>query len=104
MPQTLQQESLIVALSKYAIKIGIEKISEKFNCFVLKPFLCQQGRFTKIRSHIAIYMTSEGAQHPKESVYISVISHISSNRVITIIMYHTLVVESIVGVGIIVKL
>ena len=52
MPQTLQQESLIVALSKCAIKIGIEKISEKFNCFVMKTFLCQQGRFSKIRSHI----------------------------------------------------
>jgi len=52
MPQTLQQESLIVALSNCAIKIGIEKISEKFNCFVLKPFLCQQGRFFKIRSQM----------------------------------------------------
>ena len=51
MPQTLQQESLIVALSKCAIKIGIEKISEKFNCFVLKPFLCQQG---KIRLHMSM--------------------------------------------------
>jgi len=52
MSQTLQQESLIVALSKCAIKIGIEKISENFNCFVLKFVLCQQGRFSKIRSHI----------------------------------------------------
>ena len=64
MPQTLQQESLIAALSKYAIKIGIEKISEKFNCFVLKPFLCQQGRFTKIRSHIMIKLLQS---LPKES-------------------------------------
>ena len=45
MSQTLQLESLIVALSKYSIKIGIEKISEIFNCFVLKFVLCQQGRF-----------------------------------------------------------
>ena len=54
MSQTLQQESLIVALSKCAIKISTEKISEKFNCFVLKIVLCQQGRFSKIRSQIIL--------------------------------------------------
>ena len=52
MSQTLQQQSLIFALSNCAIKIGIEKLSEKFDCFVLKLVLCQQGRFSKIRSHI----------------------------------------------------
>ena len=52
--QTLQQESLIVALSKCVIKIGFEKISENFNCFVSKFVLCQQGRFSKIRSHIVL--------------------------------------------------
>ena len=36
MSQTLQQQSLIFALSKFAIKIGIEKLSEKFDCFVLE--------------------------------------------------------------------
>ena len=54
MSQTLQQQSLIFALSKCAIKIGIEKLSEKFDFFVLKLNLCQQGRFSKIRSHICI--------------------------------------------------
>jgi len=54
MSQTLQQRTLIFVLSKCAIKIGIEKISEKFDCFVLKLVLCQQGRFSKIRSHIKI--------------------------------------------------
>ena len=54
MSQTLQQQSLIVALSKCAIKIGIEKLSEKFEFFVLKLVLCQQGRFSKIRSHICL--------------------------------------------------
>ena len=49
MSQTLQQQSLIFALSKCAIKIGIEKLSEKFDCFVV---LCQQGRFSKIWSQI----------------------------------------------------
>ena len=52
MYQTLQQKSLIFALSKCAIKIGIEKPSEKFDFFVLKLNLCQQGRFSKIRSQI----------------------------------------------------
>jgi len=55
MSQTLQQQSLIFALSKCATKIGIEKLSEKFDCFVLKFVLCQQGRFSKIRSHIRIF-------------------------------------------------
>ena len=55
MSQTLQQQSLIVALSKCAIKIGIEKLSEKFEFFVLKLVLCQQGGFSKIRSHILFY-------------------------------------------------
>jgi len=54
MSQTLQQQSLIFALSKYAIKIGIGKLSKKFDCFVLKLFLCQQGRFSKIRSHLCL--------------------------------------------------
>ena len=54
--QTLQQESLIVALSKCAINIGIEKISENLNCFVLKFALCQQGRFSKIRSHFQLWV------------------------------------------------
>ena len=36
MSQTLQQESLIVALSKCAIKIGVEKIFGNFNCFCLE--------------------------------------------------------------------
>ena len=54
MSQTLQQRSLIFALSKCAIKIGIEKLSDKFDCFVLKLVLCQQGRFSKIRSHIIL--------------------------------------------------
>ena len=39
MSQTLQQQSLIFALSKCAIKISIEKLSEKFDCFVLKLFV-----------------------------------------------------------------
>ena len=52
MSQTLQQQNLIFALSNCAIKLGIEKLSEKFDCFVLKLVLCQQGRFSKIRSHI----------------------------------------------------
>ena len=52
MSQTLQQQSLIFALSKCAIKISIEKLSEKFDCFVLKLVLCQQGRFSKIRSQM----------------------------------------------------
>ena len=52
MSQTLQQQSLIFALSKCAIKISIEKLSEKFDCFALKLVLCQQGRFSKIRSHL----------------------------------------------------
>jgi len=43
MSQTLQQQSLIVALSKCTIKIGIEKLSEKFKFLVLKLILCQQG-------------------------------------------------------------
>ena len=47
MSQTLQQQSLIFALSKCAIKITIEKLSEKFDCFVLKLVLCQQGRFAR---------------------------------------------------------
>jgi len=54
MSQTLQQQSLIFALTKCAIKICIEKLSEKFDCFVLKLVLCQQGRFSKIRSHLFI--------------------------------------------------
>ena len=58
MSQTLQQQSLIFALSKCAIKIGIEKLSEKFDCFVLKLVLCQQGRFSKIRSHFGCTSTS----------------------------------------------
>jgi len=44
MSQTLQQESLIVALSKCAIKIGVEKIFGNFNCFCLE--IC----FVQIRS------------------------------------------------------
>jgi len=59
MPQTLQLESLIVALSKCAITIGIEKISEKFNSFVLKPLLCQQGRFSKIQPQISMKVKVE---------------------------------------------
>ena len=43
MSQTLQQQTLIFVLSKCAIKIGIEKLSEKFDCFVLKLLLCQLG-------------------------------------------------------------
>ena len=50
MSQTLQQQSLIFVLSKCAIKIGIEKLYKKFDCFVKKLVLCQQGRFYKIRS------------------------------------------------------
>ena len=52
MSQTLQQQSLIFALSKCAIRIGIEKLSEKFDCVVLKLVLCQQGRFSKIHSQL----------------------------------------------------
>ena len=62
MSQTLQQESLIVALSKCAIKISIEKISENFNGFVLKLVLCQQGRFSKIRSQIVLEYTLDNVQ------------------------------------------
>ena len=43
MSQTLQKESLIVALSKCAIKIGIEKISENFN------LLCPEISFVPTR-------------------------------------------------------
>ena len=32
--------------------MAIEKLSDKFDCFVLKLVLCQQGRFSKIRSQI----------------------------------------------------
>ena len=59
MSQTLQQESSIVALSKCVIKIGFEKISENFNCFVSKFVLCQQGRFSKIRSQFTIMTTTK---------------------------------------------
>ena len=49
-PQTSQQESLMIALSKGAIKIDCVKLS---NAFYQNFILCQQGRFSKIRSHIA---------------------------------------------------
>ena len=55
MSQTLQQQTLIFALSKCAIKVGIEKLSEKFDCFVLKLVLCQQG---KIRSHLSQHVNT----------------------------------------------